>query len=244
MNFAVRSYEPEIIDNPDLPFIEISRNMKELRTINSLLGGHRLNIQALKIILADFSGEKKHPLKICEIGCGGGDNLKVLAKWCKDQNIPAEFTGIDINSNCIRYAREFCHGQTFEFIISDYREVDFSTQPDVIFSSLFCHHFKDEALVEMFHWMYENCCIGYFINDLHRHRLAYYSIRILTQIFSKSRLVKNDGPLSVLRGFIRNEFIQLLKNAGIRNFVLKWTWAFRWQVIVQKKGQYDQKIPG
>ena len=51
---------------------------------------------------------------------------------------------------------------------------------------------------------------GFFINDLHRHPLAYHSIRILTSLFSKSYLVKNDAPLSVLRGFKKKELEDLL----------------------------------
>jgi hypothetical protein len=70
------------------------------------------------------------------------------------------------------------------------------------------------------------------INDLHRHPLAYYSIRWLTKLLSQSEMVKYDAPLSVLRGFSRNEWLDLLREAGISRFSLKWKWAFRWQLII------------
>ncbi len=73
---------------------------------------------------------------------------------------------------------------------------------------------------------------GFFINDLHRHPLAYYSIRWLTGLFSRSYLVKNDAPLSVRRGFSRSELKSLLEAAGITNYSIRWRWAFRWLVIV------------
>ena len=69
------------------------------------------------------------------------------------------------------------------------------------------------------------------INDLHRHPLAYYSIRLLTQLFSKSPMVKNDGPLSVLRSFQRKELSYLIKTTGFHSFEIEWKWAFRWRVI-------------
>jgi len=50
-------------------------------------------------------------------------------------------------------------------------------------------------------------------------------------LFSKSYLVKNDAPLSVLRGFSGREWKQLLNNAGIDKFELKWKWAFRWLIV-------------
>jgi hypothetical protein len=81
--------------------------------------------------------------------------------------------------------------------------------------------------------MSKNAALGFFINDLHRHAFAYYSIRALTRLFSKSYLVKNDAPLSVLRGFKKKEFISLLNQAGIPNYTIRWRWAFRWLIIVR-----------
>ena len=120
------------------------------------------------------------------------------------------------------------------FIVSNYILVRFNSNPDIIFSSLFCHHFKDPDLVSMFRWMNENSRLGFFINDLHRHTLAYHSIKWLTRAFSNSYLVKNDAPLSVLRGFKKKELEQLLIKAGIRRFSIHWKWAFRWLIVVKK----------
>ena len=47
-SFTQRSYEPELLDNPDVPFIDIRRNMQELDTINTLLGGHAITINGVK----------------------------------------------------------------------------------------------------------------------------------------------------------------------------------------------------
>ena len=119
------------------------------------------------------------------------------------------------------------------FLVSDYKKVHFESKPDIIFCSLFCHHFKEDELVEMFRWMSGNSFLGFFVNDLHRHVFAYYSIRMLTSLFSKSYLVKNDAPLSVLRGFKKKELSALLDKAGISNYTIRWKWAFRWLVIVR-----------
>jgi hypothetical protein len=76
---------------------------------------------------------------------------------------------------------------------------------------------------------------GFFINDLHRHFLAYYSIQILTRLFSKSYLVKNDAPLSVARGFTKNEWQKLLKEVGMQEARISWRWAFRHLIVYQQK---------
>ena len=118
------------------------------------------------------------------------------------------------------------------WITSDYSVVDFSNnKPSIIFSSLFCHHFNEQELELMLQWMHRNSALGFFINDLHRHTLAYHSIRILTSLFSKSYLVKHDAPLSVARGFTKKEWQVLLEKASLKNYTVSWKWAFRHLVI-------------
>ena len=142
-------------------------------------------------------------------------------------------TGIDINRECISYAERLPANRDIQFICADYKEVHFPAAPHVIFSSLFCHHFTEEELVFMIRWMKQNSRLGFFINDLHRHPLAYYSIQLLTRFFSKSYLVKNDAPLSVKRGFTRTEWKALFAAAGIPDFECRWKWAFRWLLTSQ-----------
>ena len=226
MNFSIRSYQKELLDRDDIPFEDIRQNMKELNFINTWLGGHAITLEAFK----KLCGNKKQ-ISVCEIGCGGGDNLLAIEKWCNKNGINVKLTGIDMKPECITFAegrKEF--SSPVKWITSDYKKVQFPTKPDIIFSSLFCHHFTDEELIFQLRWMKANTQIGFFINDLQRHFLAYYSIKILSRVFSKSYLVKNDAPLSVLRGFNKMELKHLLEQAGIKGFEVKWKWAFRWVV--------------
>ncbi len=76
-------------------------------------------------------------------------------------------SGIDIKPACINYAKQRTHlPASTTFITSDYRNVHFETKPDIIFSSLFCHHFSDNELAEQLAWMKQNSNLGFFINDL------------------------------------------------------------------------------
>ena len=105
-----------------------------------------------------------------------------------------------------------------------------NNKPDIIFASLFCHHFTDEELIKMMAWMKANSTLGFFINDLHRHPVAYHFIKLTSRLFSSSYLVKNDAPLSVLRGFKKQDWQNILQKAGIRNYTIEWKWAFRYLV--------------
>ena len=233
--YTRRSYQKELLDRDDIPFADIQKNMNELNIVNAYLGGHKITCNGIKKILDKQNTEPADKTWIiCEIGCGGGDNLLAINKWCKKNNIKVFFIGIDINPHCIESARSIPL-DNLELIASDYRNVILNTKPDIIFSSLFCHHFTDEELESQLQWLKKNSSRGFFINDLHRHPLAYHSIKILTRLFSRSYLVKNDAPVSVLRGFKKSEWISLLKKADISDFNIEWKWAFRWLVVVNSQ---------
>src|SRR5271156_5670616 len=142
MDFSIRSNKKELLDQDDIPFDAIQKNMEELEFINKYLGGHSITIEGFKKIL-----DNKKEIIVCEIGCGGGDNLVAIYKWCKKKNINAEFIGIDINPDCIAFANSKSQISNFKYIVSDYKLVNFeNNKPDIIFSSLFCHHFADKEV--------------------------------------------------------------------------------------------------
>jgi 2-polyprenyl-3-methyl-5-hydroxy-6-metoxy-1,4-benzoquinol methylase len=166
------------------------------------------------------------------VGCGGGDNLKDIAKWCAKKGIQVQLTGIDIKDTCVDYAHINLKGYEVNLITSDYRDVQFNEKPDIIFSSLFCHHFSNEEIVKMLHWKKEQSNLGFFINDLERNPLAYHSIRLITKWISSSYLVQNDAPISVTRGFSRKDWSAILDTAALGgSSAIHWRWAFRWLIL-------------
>lgn len=230
INLRHRSYKKELLDKDDIPFEDIRRNMQELNTINTWLGGHAITLSGFKKLLSN-----KKSIHVCEIGCGDGNNLFQLYKWCKKNNVQFSCTGIDIKPECIETANQDYKIENAYWLAQDYKRVSFKTKPDIIFSSLFCHHFKEDELIEQLQWMQKNSTIGFFINDLQRNWFAYHSIKIITKFFSSSYLVKNDAPLSVARGFHKNEWIELLNKAGIKKFFVEWKWAFRYLIVCNQK---------
>lgn len=229
-DFSVRSSQKEIMDDPNAPEKELWQNLRELEVINTRLGGYNVIFDALNKIKL-----KKHTT-IVDIGSGGGDTLRAVAKWGRKRKLNLSLTGIDLNPVMIRYATT--HSSTFPEI--SYRQHNIfdavlgTEQADVVMCSLFCHHFAHHDLVRLLKRMSELSSGYVIINDLHRHWLAYYSIKLLTTIFSKTYVVKHDAPLSVARAFTSSDWENIMKEAGIEHYTIKWCWAFRWQVIIQK----------
>jgi 2-polyprenyl-3-methyl-5-hydroxy-6-metoxy-1,4-benzoquinol methylase len=234
VNWKKRSYKKELLDADGIPTNDIQQNLRELNTINAQLGGHRITLTGIRSFIPFLD---KKSLTICEIGCGGGDNLYAIHKWLDAHNISATFIGIDIKESCTSYAHEQYPDLPASWITDDFANVSFGdTKPDIVFCSLFCHHFAESDLIKTIQWMNTNSYAGFFINDLHRHPVAYHSIKWLTRFFSKSYLVKNDAPLSVLRGFLKKEWIKIFSSAGILNYSIKWKWAFRHLIICRHEG--------
>jgi len=230
MFLSLRSYQKELLDSDNIPFEDLRQNMKELDFINTWLGGHSITTEGVSRLLCSPPAGKT--FTICEIGCGGGDNLRAIDQWAIQQHIAVRLTGIDKKKECIDLAEEQSSDTKYSWICSAYEHADIAAiAPDIIFSSLFCHHFTDDEMVTMLQWMQRNSRIGFFINDLHRHVIAYASIKALTALFSKSYLVKSDAPLSVKRGFRRKDWQGLMQRAGIQDYSIHWKWAFRWLIV-------------
>lgn len=225
MRLRFRSDKRELLDAENISAIELQKNLAELQFINKWLGGHAISLKGLQKVMGD-----KSEITVCEIGCGGGDNLAFLLEKNKRSNRRLHTLAIDLKEECIAIARKNPALKDTVFIQSDYKSHRFSKKPDIIFSSLFCHHFSSDELVEQILWMKENTTVGFFINDLERNAIAYQSIWLLTTLFSNSYLVKNDAPLSVARALTKNEWKDIFKKAGIRDYQIRWQWAFRFLI--------------
>jgi 2-polyprenyl-3-methyl-5-hydroxy-6-metoxy-1,4-benzoquinol methylase len=226
-----RSKKLELLDEAIIPSEDLYRNLYELEVINKRLGGHNATFKGLSFF--EWNGDSN---TLLDIGSGGGDTLRAIAKSKYGKHFN-QLDGADLKLDCIAYAKS----RSTQFKNITYYENDYKIclenskhQYDIISNALFCHHFADEQLIEMLKLMKQHSRIGFIINDLQRHWLAYYSIQLLTALFSKSYLVKNDAPLSVARSFKKSDWKKLLLKAGVEGAIIKWSWAFRY-VIVWKK---------
>lgn len=227
----------------------MDQTLRELEIINRYLGGNDVTLNALASLIRlashnhpghkapsshqqkQYSAERN--LEIADLGCGSGDMLRHIHTWALRRDLGVSLTGIDANPYVIERARNNLKDIPVVLksanVLSDaFKAMTF----DVVIGTLFYHHFTDDELVAFFSQLRLQCRAGFVINDIHRHPIAYYSIKILTRIFSRSEMVKYDAPLSVLRAFTRKELEDILRRAGCTQYTLHWRWAFRWQVCV------------
>jgi 2-polyprenyl-3-methyl-5-hydroxy-6-metoxy-1,4-benzoquinol methylase len=230
MEIKKRTYTAELLDAENIPAQLLDRNLLELDFINSWLGGHQVSIKGIQQLIKNRS----RVYRVLDIGCGGGDTLRAIANWANKKGYSVELIGLDLKKEAIDYAEKKCSKfSNISFTCADFKEIaNLNLTIDICTNALFCHHFDENEIKVLLSIMEENSKIGYVINDLHRHWVAYYSIKYLTALFSRSPLVKNDAPLSVKRGFIRKDWLLLANSAYTK---VTWEWAFRFLIVYQKK---------
>ncbi|WP_027003929.1 methyltransferase domain-containing protein [Hugenholtzia roseola] len=234
IDFGKRSYQKELMDELTLEGEDLRRNLEELAFINTHLGGYEVLTSAIHFLEKRKKIDLQQPLSLLDVGSGGGDTLRFLAKYFRRKRWQGNFMGIDANPFMVNYSRmRSLVFPEISFDICDITKPEFENlEADIVICSLFCHHFEDEALIALFRNLKKISKKAFIINDLERNRLAFYAIKSLTHFFSKSYLVKHDAPLSVRRAFKRQELAELLEAAGIKKYRIRWKWAFRYQVIV------------
>ncbi|MHA7131923.1 methyltransferase domain-containing protein [Algoriphagus namhaensis] len=228
--FTHRSTQKELMDDLHCGGSELKETLRELKTVNRWLGGNHVTTSGLE----KFMKEKPQiSYTLVDVGCGGGDMIHIMARWARRQNPVFEFLGVDANPNIIDLAKQRNPGENISYKVQNIFDREFEEEKvDIVTCTLFTHHFTQDELITFLKAVKNKARLGLLINDLHRHPLAYYSIKWIVKAFSKSGMVKNDAPLSVLRAFKKKELQEILREAGVSQFQITWHWAFRWQVFV------------
>jgi len=223
--FTDRSFQPELMDDPDVPRELLYKNLRELDFLNRYTLGHQISIRALEKLLPATNGT----VHVVDLGCGSGDTLKHMARWARKNQIDARFTGIDNNPDIIAYLREHCKDYPeIKGIETTYREyLSANEEVDIYHCSLFAHHLENDELLDLFSHFRKHPRFGFVISDILRSRFAYYGSIILTRLGNGTSLSRNDGPVSVLKGFRINEIRDLLEKAGISDYDLRTAMGFR-----------------
>jgi 2-polyprenyl-3-methyl-5-hydroxy-6-metoxy-1,4-benzoquinol methylase len=226
-----RTDKEELMDDFSIGGDLLRDTLDKLENINRWLGGNLMTVKSLKKVLKNHPKEQE--LIIADIGCGHGDILRDVAKFGRKNGYKMKLIGMDANPTAIAYANE---------LSADFPELSFKTEDifsekfknrkfDVVLATLFLHHFKEVQLVSFLENTLKQTKIAVVVNDLHRHKLAYYLFMLLS-VFIKNKMIIEDGLTSVLRGFKRNDLEIISKKIKVKAQI-SWKWAFRFQWILR-----------
>jgi hypothetical protein len=90
------------------------------------------------------------------------------------------------------------------------------------------------TLIRFISWMEANAAVGWFVNDLHRHPIAFHGFRLLSSALRLHYLVQHDGAISIARGFNAREWWDLLEAGGVPHNAASVNWHFPFRLCVSR----------
>ncbi|MFT4973855.1 MAG: SAM-dependent methyltransferase [Paraglaciecola sp.] len=235
--FKNRSTEEEIMDDFNLRGEELERTLNVIENINQWLGGDLVLLSGMKEILPKITDRKSRPITILDAGCGSGDSLRAVANWNKKRGYVLNLIGLDANEFTIEIAqKKAVNHPGIQFLAQDiFLENCSFVGVDVVVCGLFMHHLTEEEQLSFLQKCFDSDVKVVLVNDLHRHWLGYYLFQLICFLFRVPHMVKYDGSISILKAFKRSDLQSLMHKAGIKNYDLRWRWAFRYQLIAYNK---------
>lgn len=229
VDFTRRADGPELMDADDLPADRYAQVLRDLARVNVVTRAAAPTLRWLDAVT------RAGATTVLDVGFGQGDMLRTIARWARRHGRTVALLGVDINPRSAPIASaltdstegiRYHTGDAAAFV------AQMPTPPDVIISSLVAHHMTDAELVGFIGWMERTAMRGWFINDLHRHPLAWWGYRALAAMMRVDPIVRHDGALSVRRAFVRRDWEQALSAAGVSPdaVAVHWSVPFRWGV--------------
>ena len=208
---------PEWMDAP-CPYEQFRACVHDLGQVNRLTLGYRPTLRFLNQVSAARQGLNR-PLRIVDVGSGGGDTLRRIARWAARRSLPVQLTGVDLNPHATRAAREFAKKNpafgSIQWYTGNVYTEPAAQEADVVISALMTHHMRDEEIVQFLRWMEAHAPGGWFINDLLRSARAARGFAVLAGVMRWHPFVRHDGPVSFQRAFRSEDWHRLLEEANV-----------------------------
>lgn len=233
--FKYRSEEEEIIDDFSMAGEEVIKTFKTIERVNSLLGGNQVLVSGVRQLTQKLNAQGSR-IHLYDLGCGSGDGLRAIARWARRKKIPMQFTGIDANGFIVEYAREKAKAfPEIQFVQQDLFDAKCTLKKaDLVTFNLCLHHFTEAEQATLIKKCRTDGVKAILINDLHRHWLAYYAFWGFSLLTGANKIAREDGLLSIKKGFKKKELSLLGQSAGFREVPVRWRWAFRYEMSLHQ----------
>lgn len=198
----------ELMDDPDCDLEKLHATYNQFGTINRMLGGWK-RIYKNRIRPALMSAEQKP--SILDIGCGGGDILKMLHSFTQKDELEVDFTGIEPDKRAIDYVHKHQWPANFSFINTNSSDLAHQNRTfTVVVSNHLIHHLPQPDL-KMICTDAEKLADKLVVfNDIERSDIGYAFFSTLAPLFFKNSFIAKDGAISIRRSYRKNELQPLL----------------------------------
>ncbi|MCC7308942.1 MAG: methyltransferase domain-containing protein [Acidobacteria bacterium] len=212
--FKTRSTKPERIDTGDHTPEEYATFLREIRFINQRLGDRA----ALdKTLLVEISRLDLKEFSVLDVGAGSGELLGVIAEFARSNGRNARLVGLDLNELSINeVAAEGLRLAEISPVQGNALCLPFDDNTfDYAICSLFTHHLTDEQIPVVLGEMSRVASRGIVVIDLERSAAAWFLYQVFCLAYRISPLVRQDGSLSIRKGFTCDEMTEIGSASGL-----------------------------
>lgn len=215
-SFSTRDTTPELMDTEECSFEDFRSCLEQLAQVNRLSFAYRPTLAFFAELHRAGLLSRPRPIRIADMGCGYGDMLRRIDRWAEQRRIAVDLVGIDFNPWATRAAREATPpGRQIRWLTENLFDYRPAASIDIVISSLFTHHLHDDVLIRFVSWMEERARIAWLVNDLQRHPLPYYAVKLAFFATRRHRFMQHDGPVSIASAFRRSDWQRYVQAAGI-----------------------------
>jgi len=230
-----RSAALELMDDLSIGGDELAEALRQLRVINRALGSAWPTLDGVRRLWR--AAGRPSQLTILDVGAGSGDINRLLLAWADRQRIAMRITLVDIHPETCAGAAVYYQGEPrIEVVCSDLMRLGIGAA-DIVTTALFTHHFSAEQLPEVYRALARAARLGVVVNDLQRHPIAWAGIWAATRLLSRNRMIRNDAPLSVRRGFRPADLDRLRAAPGLAGLTYRWRPFFRYLIMLPGASQ-------
>ncbi|TFD73358.1 methyltransferase domain-containing protein [Cryobacterium sp. Sr8] len=215
----------EIMDDPGCDPERLARTYADFRIVNAFVSGWRgMYRRDIRPALS-----RTRPRTLLDIGSGGGDVARALARWAARDGLQLRVTAIDPDARAHAYAtaRPPLPGLSFRRALSSELVAE-GARFDFVVSNHVLHHLGAAELGGLLVDS-ERLCAGRVLHsDIERSRSAYLGFGLATWPFFRGSFIRADGLTSIRRSFTAAELRSVLP-AGWRvtrelpsRLVLRW----------------------
>ncbi len=215
-DFRYRSQLKELMDGP-CSREEMRACLRDLSWTNRWTFAYRPQSHWLDSLAKELSALAE-PIRILDVACGYGDGLRWIEQWARARGIAVELTGLELNPDATAIAAEATPASSrIRWVTADVFAYLPRQPVHLVVSSLFTHHLSEDDIVRFLQWMEQHATLGWFINDLSRAAIPYHFFRVFSKLTKLHLFVQHDGPVSIARSFVQDDWRRMCSAAGLGN---------------------------
>lgn len=197
----------ERMDAPDADPQMLERTYAQFRLVNAVVSGWR-GVYRREMRLRARRGS----LRVLDIGAGGGDLTRALARRLRRDGFDAEITAVDTDPRAVRWAEAEDTDRHVRWRYASSTDlVHDGAQFDVVLSNHVLHHLSPPQLVQLLADSQSLTAPGGMVihSDIARSRAAYRLFATATWPFARNLLagsfIREDGLTSIRRSYTARE---------------------------------------